>query len=933
MNPARGQWWVYTAVAVALATSGIGAGEAWFAAHDLGNAEAVAKCLVSEGIDLKSAPDVLLAASPLFLGCVENSQRVLALSALTGAVSLLAAAWLLMIVGGLVVRWRVRPADSLPPAATALFARFDRLCDERGLGGRLRPQLIIALPATGFREAFTTALPGGRPRVVMPLNYAYADEAAFDAVVLHELAHVRARDITWASAAWWAGWLSVPSLLLALAPLFFTSWDFWTSLIAWRLYGAAVLLAVLSTMSVLVLRAVLLRRRETIADRYVVEVTGSPDALTAFLKPRPGDAPRRLLATHPSPARRLRDAAHEVSSGYGGFVFAAVVGIISMRLYHALDSVLSGLLGLSVDSRLPDELAAAVTSGLWAALLLPAWTRRAALPTPRWFTAWTGAVIGLTVGYCVKPPGATQITVEFYKLDLIYLVAALMLAVFAVVVLTSGVAARLTQPSDSVLRGRLSAAGGTVAVTAALTSALVAATTAATAYVSFRGDLAALRAHVLSASPGWTYAGPLLVLGLVLLTLRSPHMTGVVVPLAAGLTGGVLGSLVWLLRRTEGQQPDEVTSALTHERWLICAFAGLAAAVAVALAHRAREEECLAARVPLCILHGLLAAVLAGGVQYAVILTRGVGEMSNFFEQTLRLPGWLFVVGAITTLPLLLLPLLLVSQRNPRLGTPFRAGGAIAGTVVLTAALLSGALSAIKISERDVQHTTRLINAIAIPEPPALPASPKNPGRALSQTAATTALDHLPTLLPASALATAAPSREELEADMRTAPPTCGDSVNGYDSAERQLSRTAEARRDFTFTPEWLPLGATLVATVTSYEQEAGDLSAFDDALRPCSSFLQPDNTYDGGYLNCAWASSKPTSGAHQERRLIITSKGTIKGYQLTHVTLSRVVSLQHNQITVGVTFHHGRTPPPPHVIARLDQLTEDALASLLAHL
>jgi Zn-dependent protease with chaperone function len=316
-------WWVYLLAWAALAVLGAGAGQALFTTLDLGDIARAQACLVRNGISADGA-DPVTTDQVAYGQCMRDTLRGQATASAAGAAALPAAAWLLMLLGGAGTRWRLRSGRiaGVPTSSHRLTERFAVLCDSQNLTGRRRPHLVLAPPGTGVTQAFTTGRPGTRSWVVVPLAYAYAEPAAFDAVAAHEVGHVRAGDVLWASAVWWAGWLAVPALLFALVPLA------GTPAAVWELYGGSLVVAVVAATAMFLLRAGLLRRRELAADRHVLEVTADPTALAGLLRP---SAKRRagVFATHPTAADRLALDV-DARDPEGGFVFSVAVGVVAM---------------------------------------------------------------------------------------------------------------------------------------------------------------------------------------------------------------------------------------------------------------------------------------------------------------------------------------------------------------------------------------------------------------------------------------------------------------------------------------------------------------------------------------------------------------------------------------------------------------------------
>jgi Zn-dependent protease with chaperone function len=293
-----------------------------------------------------------------------------------------AAAVVPLITAGLVFvvpwldRWRLARAGRWAdiPGATV---RFGLLCDQVGLTGRLRPRLQVA--GLALRQAFTTALPGGRPLVVIPVKTAlsHPDPQRFDPILLHELAHVRARDVSWVSTVRGLALVTVPALALASVPAILNGGN----LLAQRTFliqaGAFVACSLL-------LATALLRRREIDADRQAVQWLGSPAALRRVLDPaatltRPKAARWRLplLAGHPSSTARITALRDPVGARDSGFAYALAVGAITAMVINTTYFI-AWTFDISLARQLPIRVSAAAGGLMLGLSLTPALLRRAA---------------------------------------------------------------------------------------------------------------------------------------------------------------------------------------------------------------------------------------------------------------------------------------------------------------------------------------------------------------------------------------------------------------------------------------------------------------------------------------------------------------------------------------------------------------------------
>jgi len=328
------------------------------------------------------------------------------------------AAGMLVITAGLILvvpwldRWRLarvpRFAD-IRGETTPVTARFRSLCGEVGLAGRRCPDLLVAV----VPEAFTTTLPGGRPLVVLPVKVALGcdDHRRFDPVVLHELAHVRMRDVSLASAVRGISWITIPVMVLASLPEFFTGGQE-------QVQGTSLAQAALFIVAAMLVTAALLRFREIAADRQAALWLRSPRPLSDLLETageQAGGGMRassrwwlRPLARHPSLAARratLRLPAGPRTAGLAyGFAVGAVAAMtmtVCFSLAESFDQPAAGWLPIRVW---------AATGGIFLGLgLVPALLRdaerskRTGKSAVRWDTA-AGAGVGLLLGSIV-PPG------------------------------------------------------------------------------------------------------------------------------------------------------------------------------------------------------------------------------------------------------------------------------------------------------------------------------------------------------------------------------------------------------------------------------------------------------------------------------------------------------------------------------------------------
>ncbi|MFY1637489.1 M48 family metalloprotease [Solwaraspora sp. WMMB335] len=241
--------------------------------------------------------------------------------------------------------WRIRRRRLLPlePNVPAeLVARLDTLVARAGLTRRptfwLDPHASDQAHAFGTQRHCHVPLHPGVVRTFADVG----ERGRLDAVVLHELAHIRNRDIRYTyltQATWWSFLLLavVPYLVFRLLPLAFGDTDGWwpAPMHPDTAQRQAFLSIGVLTVVVLLTRQSILRVRETYADVTSAAI-GDPDQLSRELEDRqqPQSRWRSLpwwLGTHPPVRHRvrlLRDPARLPATGLvvaGGAGFAVAL--------------------------------------------------------------------------------------------------------------------------------------------------------------------------------------------------------------------------------------------------------------------------------------------------------------------------------------------------------------------------------------------------------------------------------------------------------------------------------------------------------------------------------------------------------------------------------------------------------------------------------
>ena len=241
----------------------------------------------------------LEAASDAFTACVQEVNSALPWWMIGGTLLLLgtAAAILFLLPLWIARRRRLRPLDAqeAPEVAEELaaLARESGLEEEpRWLWNPLDPSPTGL--AFGRPGRHSVALMGGL------VTRRFADPPAFRAVVRHELAHLKNRDVdlTYATVALWYAFLLV-GVLPFLVTIADQGAEFVFSLV-WRVLALAVL--------VYLTRNAVLRAREIYADVRASVPDGPEGALRRILSgfpERPTSVWRRLWRVHPDPSQRL----------------------------------------------------------------------------------------------------------------------------------------------------------------------------------------------------------------------------------------------------------------------------------------------------------------------------------------------------------------------------------------------------------------------------------------------------------------------------------------------------------------------------------------------------------------------------------------------------------------------------------------------------
>jgi Zn-dependent protease with chaperone function len=344
--------------------------------------------------------DDYTASSGPYRTCVQEGTQSMAWWMLAG----LALVLVLAVVLTLLRPWWKARRSRLRPLrvedAPAVVAEVHELGREAGL--RATPHLVwnplASAPtglAYGYPGRYTVALTGGL--VVRQAT----DPEAFRAVVRHELAHIRNRDVdlTYFAVSLWHAFL-----IGAVVPFALTLIDEGGEAllrVTWRLLALAAL--------VYLTRNAVLRSREVYADVRASVGDGRPgiERVLAGL-PRPSATPwRRLLRVHPDPADRLAIVADtrplfrlELLTSFGA-------GVAATTSYESFVDIVAAFVADPLDIRFVAALAFApaivgvVGLGIWRAGFAALAEGRQ--PPPVWPLA-----LALTAGFLLGPELALQ---------------------------------------------------------------------------------------------------------------------------------------------------------------------------------------------------------------------------------------------------------------------------------------------------------------------------------------------------------------------------------------------------------------------------------------------------------------------------------------------------------------------------------------------
>ncbi|WP_433731209.1 hypothetical protein ACQP2Y_22105 [Actinoplanes sp. CA-051413] len=782
---------------------------------------------------------------------------------------------------------------------------------------------------SGLSEAFTLSLPLTRPLVVVPAALALPGKADFEPIVHHELAHVRARDLTLASWVSWSSWAGSAVLIAAVFPLLFrggSSVTFW--------YGTATLAVLGCTLAVI--RARVLRLREHVADRVATVRMNDPAPMANLLGRDTEAVSRRALTTAIGQVFRVhpdRSLRREVADGApipdgGAFLLVAAVTYVSVTLISPLYVLVSNLWGWT--SYTVPPLCGAV-GALLGIVLTALWQGQAATGRNR-LAFVAAAVVGLTSGTLANVPGLSVNIVRSASQARWWLVIILLAFAGAVWLLT------VLAPREPASRGRrtLFALIGASLIGYVLARGIEAAILASAPSAVVEAQRTALRHGGVTD----TVHPSLLVLALIgalaVSTGRPPRslVREFAVPLAAGAAVAV--PIFYLQYRH--QVDADLAESLLGQRWWACAAAGwLVIAVIGVLRGRSGDRPGLAWAVPA----GWATAMTLGVVLFVadVVITElpahaWLGNLADYLVNPTRL---------LLVLTLVLTPVLVAGRSVIRYILDGRTGvhrapgtvrfGARATAVLaatVAAVILTSSARAVTGRPGDNDRVEIVLDKWQPPPsaPPRETSGPLDPERDLSRAAAHRALKVAGAALPGWSAVKLEPG-----SNVRVSPAVCERASVNFD-AKWKAVRTSPEQIAFRTTDKAVaPFTADLTLTLVAYPHAAALAENWADVAalaNRCPELTFPDSRDSGGIAHRSMRIVSVTYGAAIVREIRTVIRGTDRS--VVEVWHERCIAAGRNEVC-GVWAAVAIDSLPRQRIAGLDRLLSDALSATVADL
>jgi Zn-dependent protease with chaperone function len=919
---------LYLLLFTLLAATGLNAG--WIAtlSYDIVYTDFVPLCMANVGttINVQTQQELLT--------CSRSASLPWAVVMLSGAVATLAVTALLVVAGGLWVRWQlINHTQARSPAVDQARQRFQDLCTAHGL--ERQPVLHVLRPGSRFTEAFTTGLPFGRPVVVLPLAVAAGPPELFRPIVHHELAHVEARDVTLAAAAWWSAWSSVAVLVVAGIPFMHDSSGNRPAAYAVGLGSSVVMPAVL-----ILFRAHVLRLRELAADRTAADRSVEPAEVVGLLKGRwrssvrpVSGVLRTVLSVHPGGVERARVLVTGTTGVEGGFLFSAATAMVLMICVQPVSQTSMNLFGWG-SSAPPLNAVAGLLLGF---LVLPVWVRRSAAAQARQVSAqWWGPALGLgvgaVVGYVLPTPSTQQSPGSMVIKDQWILAPLLFLVVCGVAWLLICLA-RDADPARRSHRVAATAAGaGIAAVTlSAALSAMMHWNYYSTGPGQLRGGLLSLRNVPRSDTgiPDWCIAVVFLAIA-ALAILIDRSIRGALRRLAPAiiLIAAAVGSIITEIRFPGDPDTDRNRYLyLLWQSWWVAAAAG-----AVVLFFLVARTSRVQGRTPQLAVPLTAAAVVTLGTSLIQLVVRMLDARA--WTNAFYLGEYAFVpLRELLLLSVVVTPVAVLTGtawrrrpiRSPRVGRIAVA----ATTVIICAATMAGAAETVTGNLADLR---RLEDLNSLLYPPDLPLPPPPTWTPAAERRLTAAEAKQAVAAAGRALRT----WHRVEDEEPSAEGTCDQSA--AEPSAPAPDPVIEVESSFAGGKETFPgEGADLFVTIESFRRpvKAADYFAPLRAdIQRCQFFTMPLEGASDGKLHYRLSEREAADSTYPTFAYSVVALANLpNGQTITSTSRAVVTVIGYNVILVALSDIYRGTPPPFSRLKAIDRTTATVLLAVVGQI
>ncbi|WP_329405760.1 M48 family metalloprotease [Nocardia vinacea] len=337
--------------------------------------------------------------------CYAFAQHTRASYSLGGAILVVLAGTSVVFIAPRIIERR----RHLQPVATLLPDTADRVT-ELAVSAGLQHLPTAMLGDGAQRDAFSYGSPR-RHRIAVPRAAAvrWRDQSLFDPLILHELAHLRNRDVGLSWLTRGVMYSIVPTMLLPICVSVVTG-EF--NLMPDYVWRAAILVGTVSVIS-----TALLRSREHDADLRAATLMHDPNAMIALVGQShsvSGGWWRQLRANHPAPAARadiLKYPHRAASVGFVDGMAPAFLAASAMPLINVVATALSTAnpIGPYQDLVAPSIggvlLGCTVGTGVWRVVAVD----RAAAAIPSLWAPACGVAVGLLLGQVVSLANTTSV--------------------------------------------------------------------------------------------------------------------------------------------------------------------------------------------------------------------------------------------------------------------------------------------------------------------------------------------------------------------------------------------------------------------------------------------------------------------------------------------------------------------------------------------